>query len=67
MTLIHDDLIMETKNCGHKLKSLFNKNKDYGIIGSAGSKYLPQSSMWWEIPETMYGIVNHQNEENGRS
>ena len=62
VTLIHDDLIMETKNWGHKLKSLFNKNKDYGIIGLAGSKYLPQSSMWWEIPETMYGIVNHQNE-----
>ena len=20
--------------------------------------------MWWEVPETMYGIVNHQNENN---
>ena len=60
--LIHDDLIFETKNWGHKLKSLVKKNDDFGILGLAGSKHLPKSGMWWEIPETMYGIVNHQNE-----
>jgi len=62
VVLLHDDLIIETKNWGHKLKKLFQKNSEYGILGLAGSKFLPKSGMWWEIPETMYGIVNHQND-----
>lgn len=62
--LIHDDLIFETKNWGFKLNNVIKKNNDYGIIGLAGSKYVPKSGMWWEVPETMYGIVNHQNENN---
>ena len=61
--LIHDDLIFETKNWGHKLKSIVKKNDDFGVLGLAGSKHLPKSGMWWEIPETMYGIVNHQMKE----
>ena len=62
VVLLHDDLIIETKNWGHKLKKLFQKNSEYGILGLAGSKFLPKNGMWWEIPETMYGIVNHQND-----
>ena len=62
VVLIHDDLIFETNNWGHKLNSIIKKNNDYGVIGLAGSKYVPKSGMWWEIPETMYGIVNHQDE-----
>jgi len=58
----HDDLKFDTTGWAHKLKSHFNKNPDYGIIGLAGTKYLPVSGRWWEIQSSMYGIVNHESE-----
>ena len=58
----HDDIIFDTKNWGNKLLKHFKRNSNYGILGVAGSTYLPKSAKWWEIPYTMRGIVNHQNE-----
>jgi len=57
----HDDIIFETKNWGNKILKHFKRNPEYGILGVAGSTYLPKSGKWWEIPYTMRGIVNHQN------
>jgi hypothetical protein len=62
VVLCHDDLEFDTNNWGSKLLKHYTKHSEYGIIGMAGSKYLPESSKWWEIPQTMYGIVNHKNE-----
>jgi GT2 family glycosyltransferase len=58
----HDDILIETKQWGRKLLKHFDRNKDYGIIGVAGSKYLPESGKWWEIPKFMYGRVKHTND-----
>ncbi len=55
----HDDIIIETKQWGKKLKKHFDKEEQYGIIGVAGSKYLPKSGKWWEKPKWMYGKVKH--------
>lgn len=57
----HDDIIFETKKWGKKLLNNF-QNSDYGILGLAGSTFLPESGKWWEAPITMRGIVNHQHE-----
>lgn len=62
VVLIHDDLEFDTKNWGEKLLKCFKKNDDYGIIGLAGTKFLPSNSQWWSVPENMYGIVNHKHE-----
>jgi hypothetical protein len=62
VVLCHDDIEIETKSWGHKLRQLFNENSEYGIIGLAGSKYLPESGRWWDVPQSMYGIVNHKHE-----
>ncbi len=62
VVLCHDDLEFDTKNWGLKLLKYFSKNPEFGIIGLAGSKYLPKSGKWWEIRETMYGIVNHKSD-----
>jgi hypothetical protein len=62
VVLCHDDLKFDTHGWLYKLKSHFEKNPEYGIIGLAGSKYMPKSGMWWEVQPTMYGIVNHENE-----
>jgi hypothetical protein len=62
VVLCHDDLKFDTTGWVYKLKSHFEKNPEYGIIGLAGSKYMPKSGMWWEVQPTMYGIVNHEHE-----
>lgn len=58
----HDDIIIETKQWGTKLLKQFEKNPEYGIIGVAGSKYMPVSGQWWEKPKKMYGRVQHTHE-----
>ena len=60
----HDDIIFETKNWGRKILKIFEKNEEYGIIGVAGSRELPESGMWWENPLHMYGQVYHKH--NGK-
>jgi hypothetical protein len=62
VVLCHDDLEFDTKNWGEKIVKQFQKNPDYGILGLAGTKYLDSNSKWWEVPNTMYGIVNHKHE-----
>jgi glycosyltransferase involved in cell wall biosynthesis len=59
----HDDIIFETKNWGKKILSHFKRNSDYGILGKAGTKYLPKSGRWWDCGMTeVIGQVYHQNE-----
>jgi glycosyltransferase involved in cell wall biosynthesis len=58
----HDDLTMKTKQWGNKLIKLFENNPEFGIIGVAGSKNLPESGQWWANPQKMYGRVEHTHE-----
>ena len=59
----HDDIILETKNWGNKILSHFKRNPNYGIIGKAGTKYMPSSGRWWDYGMTeVVGQVYHQNE-----
>lgn len=62
IVLCHDDIEFDTNSWGTKLLKHFQRNPEYGVIGVAGSKYLPASGKWWEVPHTMYGIVNHKHE-----
>lgn len=59
--LCHDDIYFDTKKWGEKLLKHFEKT-DFGILGVAGSTYLPKSGQWWEDPSKMIGIVNHESE-----
>ena len=60
--LCHDDIYFEKPNWGNKILKHFKRNPDYGILGVAGSRYMPKSGMWWEIPTEMFGVVNHEHE-----
>jgi len=64
VVLCHDDIEFDTKNWGDKLLKIFDKNQEFGIIGLAGTTYMPKSGMWWEDRTKMYGIVNHKH--NGK-
>lgn len=62
VVFLHDDLKFDTTGWAYKIKSHFEKNLEYGIVGLAGTKYMPKSGMWWEVQTTMFGIVNHEHE-----
>ena len=60
VVLCHDDIYFDTNAWFPKIKEHFEKS-EYGILGVAGTKYMPQSGMWWEDRKKMIGIVNHES------
>jgi glycosyltransferase involved in cell wall biosynthesis len=61
VVLCHDDIYFDTSSWYHKLVKHFDKS-DFGIIGMAGTTYMPASGQWWEDRRKMIGIVNHESE-----
>jgi len=60
----HDDIIFDTKNWGNKILKHFKRNSEYGILGKAGSKYMPSSGRWWDNGMTeAIGQVYHKQGE----
>jgi len=61
----HDDIIFNTKKWGKKLIKHFTES-DFGILGLAGTRKLPETGRWWEdlnqSLSNMVGIVNHSNQ-----
>ena len=63
ITYVHDDIIFETNNWGNKILKHFKRNPNYGILGKAGTKYMPKSGRWWDNGMTeVIGQVYHQSE-----
>ena len=56
----HNDIIFRTLSWGKKLLQRFN-GSDYGILGVAGTTFIPESGRWWDDRSKMYGIVDHTN------
>lgn len=61
VVLCHDDIYFDTPSWYHKVMKHFDKT-DYGILGVAGTTYMPESGRWWEDRRKMVGIVNHEHE-----
>jgi hypothetical protein len=62
VVLLHDDLEFDTKNWAEKVIKHFDKTPEYGILGLAGTKFLDTNAKWWEVFNTLYGIVNHKHD-----
>ena len=62
VVLMHDDVYFDSKNWGQKIINHLKRNKDYGILGLAGTTHMPKSAKWWEDFSKMKGIVNHEHE-----
>ena len=62
VVLLHDDVLMDTKNWGQKLIKHFKKNHEFGVLGVAGTTEIPESGRWWDDNRKMLGIVNHQKD-----
>jgi glycosyltransferase involved in cell wall biosynthesis len=61
VVFLHDDITIKTKQFAKKLKRHYDKT-DYGILGVAGTKNLPESGRWWDNMRTVYGKVWHTHE-----
>ena len=61
VVLCHDDIYFDTQSWYSKILKHFEKS-DFGIIGVAGTTYMPSSGQWWEDRTKMIGIVNHEHE-----
>lgn len=61
IVFIHDDIEFLKKGWGAEVLRLFNENKDYGIIGVAGSAQFDESGAWWNY-DKKYGQVLHRAE-----
>jgi glycosyltransferase involved in cell wall biosynthesis len=62
LVLCHDDIYFDTRNWGKRLLRSFEKNPEFGILGVAGSTYMPISGQWWEDRSKMVGVVNHEHQ-----
>ena len=58
----HNDVIFNQKYWGKRVLEHHTKKPDYGILGVAGTSYMPKSGMWWEIQGEMVGQVYHQKD-----
>ena len=60
MVFVHVDIIIKTPNWGKILLSKF-KNKNFQIIGLAGTTSMLENGMWWEDKSKMCGVVEHSD------
>lgn len=58
----HDDILFEKSYWGKRIIEHFTKKQEYGILGVAGTSYMPSSGRWWDIQGEMVGQVYHQHQ-----
>lgn len=59
LVFIHDDIEFLKYGWGNEVLRLFNENKEYGIIGVAGSAQFDENGAWWNY-EKKFGQVLHR-------
>jgi glycosyltransferase involved in cell wall biosynthesis len=62
VVLCHDDILFEKKYWAKRVLDHFEKNNEYGILGVAGTSYIPSNGVWWTIQSEMIGQVYHQKD-----
>lgn len=61
IVFMHDDIEYLRPNWGMEIVNLFERNKEYGIIGVAGSAEFDSNAAWWQYKK-IYGQVLHRHE-----
>ena len=55
VVLCHDDIYFDTTGWYYKIEKHFQKS-EYGILGVAGTKKMPESGCWWTDRKKMPSI-----------
>lgn len=63
VVFMHDDITFMRDGWGEVLFDLFEKNKEYGIIGVAGSGDFEFNAAWWQYKD-IYGQVMHKKDNS---
>lgn len=61
IVFVHDDVEFLKSGWGFEILRLFDKHKDYGIIGVAGSAQFDENGAWWNY-DKKFGQVLHRAE-----
>ena len=61
VVFMHDDIEFLRSGWATELLRLFEENKEYGIIGVAGSAQFDENGAWWQY-EKKYGQVLHRKD-----
>lgn len=63
IVFVHDDVEFLRNGWGKDIVELFKANKDYGILGVAGSAQFDETAAWWQYKK-IYGQVLHRHDAN---
>ena len=63
LLFIHEDILFHTKNWGELLINHLNK-ENTGVIGIAGSNYVPRTPSSWSVSGNKYNFGNVNTKEN---
>lgn len=64
LLFIHEDIIFHTQNWGELLIKHLDK-ENAGVLGIAGSNYVPKSPIGWYLPDNRYNFYNYiQNDRS---
>ncbi|WP_199885888.1 glycosyltransferase, partial [Flavobacterium bizetiae] len=67
LCFIHEDILFHTKKWGRELNRIFEINKEYGLIGVAGSSQKTKTpSGWWDCDNKSKSINIIQHYPNGK-
>ncbi len=57
LLFIHEDVIFHTKEWGQKLINHL-ETENIGVIGVAGSNYVPKAPIGWHLPDNRFNFLN---------
>lgn len=67
LVFVHEDVVFHTDNWGGELVNRFQLLNNPGVLGIAGSNYLPISPSYWWIPDPTRRFSNYMdNHESGK-
>lgn len=67
LVFVHEDVVFHSDDWGWQLLSRFESLSNPGVLGIAGSNYLPISPSYWWIPDASRRFCNYlDNHESGK-
>lgn len=61
LVFVHEDVVFHSQDWGEKLISQFHSLSNPGVLGIAGSNYLPISPSYWWIPDPARRFCNYMD------